>query len=250
MVETRTDTSIYMYAFCDNWTTRPEVKKANFDNLYLGDFEYRHYNCFNTKEDFDKFLADNCIFALLSEDRNNDYDSLVEILAELKQTIAHYDVTLYGTNPDTDEFVNTDFRRTMFVFEVTGKHKDALFHFKKSEYSKMYEPATVNSLFSNHTQYYMKLLTNKGDILLTESNVETILAERSLEKEVNNFKASYAHIMRKSPQLKAILEKIYAINLSPDAELKSRLKWEKEIYNYQKVVDEQALKELLVEPTQ
>lgn len=245
MNEIKTDTSIYMYAFCDNWTNRAEIKKVKFDNLYLGDFEYQNYNFFQTSTDFEKFLDDSIIFATIREDQNLDFDSSIEILKNMKQCVTTYDISDYSYNSDNDEIIQTDFRKQMFVFEVSGKHENALREFKQSRYSKMYEPNTVNSIFSTHTDYYVKLNTPKGFITITESNVDKVFEGLCLEKEVSNIKISYAHVLKKSPQLKSLLEKIYMISISPEQELKSKLKWNKEIYNYEKVMTDFNLQQLI-----
>lgn len=239
----RTNTSIYLYRWFDNWTNRDTLKDLRFENLYLGDFEYRHYNYL---QDFNAFLEDSIMFCELSEENCLDYDIVIERLRNCKQCITSYDITDYSYDEASSEFVvSPGFRKQMLIFEVSGKHKDAMYFFKKSEYSKMYETATVNTLFSNHTQYYMKLLTPKGDIMLTESNIEAILADRVLENEVNNFKISYAHVLRKSPELRRLLEKVYGVQISPNAELKSRLKWETEIYNYKRIMDSKRIQDLM-----
>jgi hypothetical protein len=237
MTEVKTNTSIYMWGFYSNWTAQDKeiFKGAKFDNYYLGDMQYKHYNFML---DFDVFLQDNYMFALLSEKENNHYEDIIELLQQCKHFITSYDVTDYAFNSEQDEIVTLDCRKTMFVFKVSGKHEQALKHFKQSQFSKMYDFDAAKSLFSNHTDYFVKLMRGNTYIKIDSKNVEEVFSKLSLEKEVNNIKISYFHVLNKSAELKNIIEKIYNINLPKDAELKSKLDWNKEIYNYTTVMNQ------------
>ena len=63
----------------------------------------------------------------------------------------------------------------------------------------------------------------------------------SQKKELDNIKVSYYHILNKSPELRTVIERIYNINFPKESELKSRLDWNKEIYNYTKVMNQELI---------
>jgi hypothetical protein len=240
MADNRTNTSIYMYAFYSNWSAqdREIIKTAKFDNLYVGDVGYKHYNYLI---DMEAFLKDNYIFGLLSESENLHYEDIVQLLPECKETITSYDCTDYLFNSGQDEIVTDGSRKTMFVFNVTGKHQKALYEFKQSRFSYMYDADSKKALFNTHTDYLVKLMKGKGHIKVDSKNVDDIFADLSLEKELDNIKVSYYHILNKSPELRTVIERIYNINLPKESELKSRLDWNKEIYNYTKVMNQELI---------
>lgn len=234
------DTSIYMYNFYGNWVYHDKefLKKVPFDALYLGDMEYKHYNYFI---DEDEFLKDNIIFALLSEEKCSNYEDTVERLQECKQLVTSYDATHYTFGSEIDEMIAEGGKKTMFVFTLTDKYKHALEQLKLSKFSKMYELSMLSTLFSNHQDYLIKYSSKTTTIKIDMKNVDTLLDNISLEKELPNFKFSYFHILNKTPELKALLEKIFLVNLNTDSELKHKIRKEREIYNYEKVMNEELL---------
>ena len=64
------------------------METLKFDNFYLGDMNYKHYTYFT---DFDFFHNDNIIFGLFSEDNNEDYDNLIDLVSKMNNTITFYD---------------------------------------------------------------------------------------------------------------------------------------------------------------
>lgn len=234
------DTSIYLYNFYGNWISQDKslLSGITFENLYLGDMDYKHYNYFI---DFDDFLKDNVIFALLSEDKCGRYDEVVELLQECNNFVTCYDASQYAFKSDTDEMVLEGDRKTMFVFKLTDKYQAALEQFKQSKFSKMYDVGSIKSLFSNHQDYFIKYTKGATTIKVDLKNVEPLLEKIILSEELKNFKFSYFHILNKTPELKTLLEKIFSVNLNTDSELKSKLKFEKEIYNYERVMNEELL---------
>lgn len=238
MIDTRTNTTIYMYAFYSNWSQqdRDIIKSLRFDNLYLGDMEYQHYNYFI---DFDKFLKDSYIFAVCSENKNNHYEDCLELISECKNFVTQYDITDYIFNSEDDEIISTSGKKTMIVFNVSGKHGEALREFKQSRFSYMYDHDSVRSLFSNHTNYLVRLKKPSGGYIdVNAKNVDEVFSKIELDKELPNIQVSYYHVLNKSPELRTVLERIYKISLPKEAELKSKLKFETEIYNYEKVMNQ------------
>lgn len=236
MIDNRTNTTIYMYPFYSNWEKEDKklIESLNFDNFYLGDMEYKHYNYF---VDFDYFQKDNIIFGVLSGEKNKDFNDTIELLKESKMTVAFYDITHYMFNPDTDEKLIDGEIKTMFVFKVTGTFIKTLEKFKLSKYSLMYTKYDLGFYFNSHIPYLIKII-KEGDkeVNVTLENYKEIFANINLETDINEVKISYYHILNKSPELGELLGKLYLMDFTPNMELKSKLKYEQEIYNYDKVM--------------
>jgi hypothetical protein len=233
----KTNTSIYLYSFYSNWEKADKdcIQKVVFDNFYLGDMEYRHYNYFI---DFDYFQKDNIIFGLMSEDKNKDFEELIEKLNDSKMTVTSYDCTHYMLNPDTDELLIDGVRKRMFVFKIKGIFIRALQAFKLSKYSLMYSKEDLDILYSTHIGYLMKYIKEDKEILINLKNYKDIFSTLNLEQDLDYIKMSYYHILRKSSDLKTLIDKLFLINYPDDKELKSKLKYEEEIYNYEKVMEQ------------
>lgn len=204
-------TTDYLWAFYSNFGREFTMVFENLKNvlLFISDYDYKNYD--NYKE-WDSFIKDDIIFCYIPE------CTALEKALLFMETHSNY-VTDYKVEGGH-----------MVVFKLNEPHKTALRQFKQSKFSKMYQNSEIDAFFDMSTKFYAKYVDIDGKPkLITDKNCTYL---NDLERIHKSLRLSYYHVLKRSTNLKNILECLYNSTIPSENELMDRINFKSEIYNY------------------
>jgi len=205
-------TTKYLYPFCSNFGDEFKDVYNNHTKvlqIYIGDYKYKDYSNF---ENYEQFLKDNIIFVMFDK-RDKPFDKSLTYIQNHKNYIADYEI---------------DERRHVIVFEVIEQYRRALRYFKLSKYSAMYSEEDLDKHFSKGSKNF---LARYG---ISEETVHVKNCDGLIGKQFNynQFKLSTYHVLKKSKELRELLECVYNCYIDEHTELMEKIKLEEEVLNY------------------
>ncbi len=206
-------TTKYLYPFCSNFGENFLKVYNNYTKvlqIYIGDCKYKNYNNFR---DYEEFLGDNIIFVMFDK-RDKSFDKSLTYIQTHKNYIADYEI---------DEY------RHIIVFEISEQYKEALKYFKLSKYSKMYTQNDTDKHFSKGSKHFLAKY-GMSDQTIHKENCNSLIGT---EFNYNQFKLSRYHVLRKSKELRELLECVYNCSIDDNTELIDEIKLEEEVLNYE-----------------
>ncbi len=204
-------TTDYLWAFYSNFGREFTMVFENLKNvsLFISDYNYKNYDNY---KDWESFIKDDIIFCYIPE------------CAALEKAILFMQI---HSNYITDYEVS---KGHMVVFKLNEPHKTALRQFKQSKFSKMYHDVEINTFFDMSAKFYAKYIDDLDKPrLITDKNCIHL---KDIEKIHASLRLSYYHVLKRSTNLRSILECLYNSSIPLENELMDRINFKSEIYNY------------------